>query len=243
MTNTVLPDMIRSSRLITCFSRRHDGNLSLSYGDTTQALTHRQDFFGRQGIGYKDLVCAKQIHAANVHLARAVDMGRGALLYEGALDNADAFVTQERNLPLVILTADCLSLFFHDPRHAAIGIAHAGWRGTQLEIGPRVLETMAREFDSAPGDIWVQLGPCIRPCCYEVSGDFVRHFAHGVTQRKDQWFFDLPAVNIQQLVAAGVPAEHIMDCGICTACQSDQYFSFRKEGDSAGRLASVIMLR
>jgi len=102
---------------------------------------------------------------------------------------------------------------------------------------------LKNKFLSNPEDIICGFGPCIRNCCYEVGEDFRDYFPDCIEERQGRLFLDLIKVNSQQLLSAGVLEKNISDSQICTFCQNKDFFSYRKEGQSAGRIMSVIMVK
>lgn len=103
--------------VIATFSRRIDGNMSLKYGETRDSLNNRKNFLQNLGIDYRNLVCAKQIHSSNIEYVTSQYIGKGALSYDTAIENTDALITDKKNIPLAIFTADCLSVFLYDPQN------------------------------------------------------------------------------------------------------------------------------
>lgn len=229
--------------LICAFSNRRLNNMSLSYGDTANSLKNRKLFLGQLGLELSDLVCAKQVHASKVMYAKEEDRGRGALYFEDSIEDTDAFITDKRNLPLAIFTADCLSIFLYDSKTPAVGLIHAGWRSTKENICAKTIISMREKFNTAPQDLYASFGPCIRSCCYEVGSDFKVIFPSGVAQKGGRLFLDLIAVNKQQLLSLGVREENMSDSEACTSCQNEEFFSYRKEGKGCGRMMSVMMLK
>lgn len=234
---------LNSANLASAFSSRASGNMSLSYGDTSGALDNRKKFLGPLGINYGDLVCAKQAHGNNVKYVTAADKGSGALTYETAIPDTDGLITDTRNLPLAIFTADCLSIFLYDPVRPAVGLIHAGWRGTQENIVLRAIGLMRERFKAKPAELYAGFGPAIRNCCYEVTAEFKDNFRTGLIEQNGRFYLDIARVNNGQLVESGVRAENILDSGFCTSCDNAELFSFRKEGKESGRMLSVIMLK
>ncbi|MCM8795801.1 MAG: polyphenol oxidase family protein [Candidatus Omnitrophica bacterium] len=215
------------SNLVIAFSRRSDGNMSLNCGDTANSLSNRYKFLKALGIDYQSLVCAKQTHSANITYVKAEDRGKGALDYASAIDNTDAFITKEKNLPLAVFTADCLSIFLYDPKALAIGLVHAGFKGTLQDISGKTVKLMQKRLNTDPKNLYAIFGPAIRICCY----------------RPDETCPDLIELNKRQLLSCGIKEENIFDSGFCTYCQNAEFFSFRKEGRASGRMISVIMLK
>ena len=155
---------------------------------------------------------------------------------------ADGILTDRTNLPIAVRTADCLPIFVYDPRNRVIGILHAGWKGTRKGIVANALSVMLKKWHTKPSELIVAFGPSIRPCCYEVGKVFKRYFPNEVYKKGEKYFLDTPLVNQRQLLKAGIKKENIYDCGTCTSCSRD-FFSYRRQGEQAGRMLSVMMLR
>lgn len=230
-------------KVTAAFSGRGLGNMSLSYGDTSASLNNRKKFLAGLGIDHKSLVCAKQVHSGNVVCVGPGHRGRGAVCFADALEACDGLVTAEKNLPLAIFTADCLSVFIYDPQTPAIGLVHAGWRGSWENIVASGVGLMRREFGSRTAELRAGFGPAIRVCCYEVGGDFRDKFSSGFIEINGRAYLDLAAVNTKQLLDEGLAPENIFSAQGCTNCHDDDFFSFRREKDACGRMISVIMLK
>lgn len=218
--------------------------MSFVHGARCQdALISRENFLSGIGIDFRNLVCAKQMHGDKVLVVEKSDMGKGAQSYDTAIADTDAFITNVRNLPLAVLTADCLSVFLYDSQNLVVGIAHAGWKGTLRKITANTLDLMRSKFGTNPLYVYVGFGPAIRECCYEVGEEFKGCFKKGVTQRSGSCYLDLAAINRDQLLDFGVRKENIEDPKICTSCRKAEFFSYRKEAGACGRIMSVIMLK
>ncbi len=228
---------------VAVFSRKLDGNMSLHHGDTGASLENRRTFLEAYGIDYRQLVCARQVHASGVYRAQAQDRGRGAMEYATACPETDGFITGEKNVPLAIFTADCLPVFLYAPQYPCIGLVHAGWRSTAAGIVAKTLACMREAFGVTAQQVYAGFGPAIRQCCYEVGAQFRDTFPGQVSERQGRLFFDLVAANTAQLLEAGVRREFISDCGICTGCRCGDYFSHRRQPLPGGRMLSVMMLR
>ena len=122
---------LNDANQISAFSPYFFKNMSLFYGDTREALSNRKNFLNSLGIDYQYLVCAQQVHSSYVRYAREEDKGKGALSYDRAIADTDALITDRRNLPLAVFTADCLSVFLYDAVTPAVGLVHAGWRSSK----------------------------------------------------------------------------------------------------------------
>lgn len=155
---------------------------------------------------------------------------------------ADAIITQRKNLAISIRTADCLPVFIYCKKSEMIAVVHAGWRGTQQKILYKTLlklnENQSEDFSS----IKIAFGPCLRKSNYEVGSEFVDYFKSDVELLDGKYYFDLIGANMRQLKDLGIKNDQVYDCGIDTFTD-DNYFSFRKEGKLAGRMISIILIR
>ncbi|MBU0503832.1 MAG: peptidoglycan editing factor PgeF [Candidatus Omnitrophica bacterium] len=228
---------------IAIFSWRSHGNMSLVYGDTCGSIASRSDFLTPAGIKYQDLVCAKQTHSNNIYFVNKNDSGKGALFYDSSIEDTDALVTNLKSVPLAIFTADCLPVSLYDPKNNAIGLVHASWRSSQADITAKTVMFMQDKFNTSPEDLRVNFGPAIRACCFQVGDEFRDIFPGSLISREKNSYLDLTGVNRQQLLDSGVNDINISDSGLCTYCNENDFFSFRREGKSCGRMMSVLMLK
>jgi YfiH family protein len=168
-----------------------------------------------------------------------------------ARPEADALISNDRSVALVVRAADCVPLLMADTRSGAVAAVHAGWRGTAARVAPAAVKAMGQAFGTRPQDIVAAIGPAIAPCCYEVGPALVDAFAAAGHERHliDRWFqvrrdrklrLDVPGANRDQLVLAGVPEANVHVAGLCTAMNLDVVTSYRAEKERAGRIAGVI---
>lgn len=162
---------------------------------------------------------------------------------------ADAVITDRPDLPLVMRYADCTPVMAYDPVRGAIGIAHAGWRGTVLGMASGMIRAMQDAFGSKPSDIRAGVGPAIGPDNYQVGEEVTAavqaHFGtlDGLIKRDpadNSAYFNLWEANRRDLAQAGV--ENIEVMGICTASRTDDFFSHRAEKGKTGRFGAIICL-
>jgi YfiH family protein len=165
----------------------------------------------------------------------------------------DALVTNRPEIAIGVKTADCVPLFLVDRVKRVIGVVHAGWRGTALNIAGQAIDVFVNRFSSQPGDILAAIGPAIGPCCYEVDAAICealsvyavagnKPFVQPVAG-KDRWMLNLPLVNRTQLEQRGIPAKNIFSGSHCTSCRSDIFFSHRRDHGRTGRHFSFMMLK
>ncbi|MGH7197169.1 MAG: peptidoglycan editing factor PgeF [Candidatus Omnitrophota bacterium] len=151
---------------------------------------------------------------------------------------ADALLTNVPGLALLVLTADCLPVFLR--AGSWIGLVHAGWRGTQKEISKKAFRLLVERSGAKPADVHIAFGPRIGKDRYEVGEEFSGHF-RSVRRRGGKLTFDLGAENKLQLLAAGASSANIVDHEICTVDENENFYSFRREKDAAGRMISFII--
>jgi copper oxidase (laccase) domain-containing protein len=191
--------------------------LAMSH-DKAEALArldgvHREIRKGH-GLDAVPFVTAQQVHGKRIGVVdRATEQDR-------CFDTCDGLITNQRDVCLGIYVADCCAVFVVDPIQNAIGLVHSGKKGTELGIVSNAINAMGEHFGSRAADLVVQLSPCIRPPHYETdfAGEIVR-------QCRD----------------LGITAVH--DCGVCTACDLDRYYSYRAEKGRTGRMLAFLALR
>ena len=162
----------------------------------------------------------------------------------------DAVVTALPGIALTILTADCVPILLYDPVRRAVGSVHAGWAGTVKGVARRAVEAMSAAYGTDPSDLLAAIGPSIGPCCYEVDGRvmgplrgaFPGWDGLAAMGRPGKWQLDLWKSNRQVLASAGVKDSNIVVMALCTACNTDKFYSHRKSGGKTGRMAAVAML-
>ena len=160
-------------------------------------------------------------------------------------------VTDCPGVALVTYYADCVPLFFLDPVHKAIGLSHSGWRGTVAKIGQKTFKAMQNHYGTKPEDCLVGIGPSIGPCCFEVDSPVANEFIDTWPEYGDRivrssgkakFTVDLWEANRIQLEELGVPNNNIITAALCTSCNTDIFFSHRKEKGRTGSMAAVLML-
>lgn len=228
-------------------------NLGFRPHDAPEAVLENRSRVCRSiGADPADLTCGEQVHGANVAVIFNKDKGSGALHPSTRIPSTDAMITDAANIPLLVLIADCAAVGLYDPAKKAIGIAHAGWRGTAAGVAAETVAGMKTAFGSNPRDMLAAVSPAIGRCCYEVGDDVVRAFRKTFGEPAEQFFtlnregrmhLDLWEANVSQLVNMGLRRDNIEVAGICTACHTDLFYSHRSEGAKTGRFGSVIMLR
>lgn len=226
-------------------------NLGLHTGDDPMAVkTNRQMFSNAVDIDFFSVVTAEQTHSDNIALVTNLDAGRGCTSYDDSIKNTDALITNTPNLPLMLFFADCVPVMVLDPIKKAIAVIHAGWKGTVAKIAQKTILKMQEVFGTVSSDCLVGIGPSIGPCCYEVDRTVVSNLKHNFTDwnklveqvNSEHWKLNLWMANKLQLEEVGVNSSNIIISGLCTACNTNLFFSHRAEHGRTGRLGAVISL-
>jgi polyphenol oxidase len=165
-----------------------------------------------------------------------------------ALPEADGWIANSPEFTLSLRFADCVPILLYDPVNYAVGIAHAGWKGTASRIAARAVEAMRQHYGSQPANILAGIGPSIGPDHYLVGSDVAQsiHASYGdqatslLLQQGDGWRLNLWSANETALRAAGV--QQIETAGLCTACHTEDWFSHRAENGRTGRFGAMIWL-
>jgi YfiH family protein len=189
------------------------------------------------GISSEKLFIPIQTHSDNI---RCVDVNTA-----GCIEDTDALVTNNREVALALNFADCVPLIFYDPIKKVIASAHAGWRGTVAKIGVKTVNRMVEEFGSKPSDIIALIGPAIGLCCFEVGEDVLNKIVMSVDGDVQNAISDnhadLKMINKIQLLASGL--KKIDVCEYCTSCNTELFYSYRKEKGHTARHSAVIALK
>jgi purine-nucleoside/S-methyl-5'-thioadenosine phosphorylase / adenosine deaminase len=210
-----------------------DGVYRSTWLDQFDWLRHGFGTRAHPPLDLPGLAFLKQVHS---DIVLSVD-GRRGCAGEG-----DAMLTQSPGAALGVKTADCLPILLADPEHRAVAAIHAGWRGTVKGIAAKTVAEMRRAFGSSPETLIAAIGPGIGACCFEVGPEVAREFRGLFPERMDldrRVRIDLVEANRRQLVSAGVLEGHIDTGAPCTACAPDEFHSFRRDRERAGRMMSV----
>lgn len=178
---------------------------------------------------FGNLTTLRQIHSSTCVPAG----GRPGLLGEG-----DALLENRAGSVVAVKTADCIPVLLVDERRRAVAAVHAGWRGTAAQIAPAAAAAMRAQFGTDAADLHAAIGPGIGKCCYEVGPEVAGHFGG-----QGRAHIDLTEANRRQLITAGVTPERIYASNLCTMCRPEEFHSFRRDKEAAGRMHSFAGIR
>ena len=195
------------------------------------------------GFTFQNMTSNIQVHSDIVNVVDGTSINNKI---EG-----DALITNLKGVPLLIFTADCVPISILDKQNNAVGLVHAGWRGTYEQIVKKTILKMQELYNSKPEDLVCIIGPSIGSCCYEVSQDLVDKFTDRFSaiekniyeKRDDSVFLNLWSVNTAILRDTGVNSSNIHNMNICTSCESDKFYSYRKHDKTLGRIGTILEIR
>lgn len=198
-------------------------------------------------LGYDafDICRSYQTHTANVATVTSADRGKGILTPPYA-EGTDGLATAEKGVVLSVRGADCVTLLLCDTKTGAVAAAHSGWRGTAAQIAAVAVNRLCA-LGARPQDIIAAIGPSARSCCYFVGDEVYNAFAKTpyladcFYKRDGKLYADLQRAVAQTLMASGLLEENISDCGECSVCMTDKYFSHRRSGVNRGTMAAFIV--
>ncbi len=214
-------------------------NIALHVDDNPKdVVTNRIIICDKLGFLAQNMIFMDQVHEANIVNIEDSSQNR--------VPSCDGIVTNIKNIPLMVMVADCIPLSFYDPMKNVIGVAHAGRNGTFLEISKKMVQNFVNNYGSKTYDIIVGIGTSIHSCCYEVGESLaniaIENFGGKyVIIRDDKYFLDLQSLNFDQLINYGIKSKNIEISSICSCCDQN-YFSYRRDGIT-GRFASFMMLK
>lgn len=230
-----------------CYTLRKNGiNVQINDGDKTELINSYKKVANVLDINLEHIVKPHQTHTDKVKNVNSVS---------DKLEEVDGVITNRKDIILCTTSADCTSLFFYDDVKKVVADIHSGWRGTLKQIGKKAVEKMIKEYRCKPEDIICCIGPHIRKCHFEVEEDVMQLFKDEFqyTGRIDEMIeqsrevdgvqkynIDTALINKIILQEGGIKKENIIDCGICTVCNSEYFHSYRVDRDLSGRNGAFI---
>jgi YfiH family protein len=213
-------------------------NLSFSVSDWAERVAGNRKRV-REVLGLPSLISLRQVHGID-----SVVISNGQVCDTtgcAETESGDIILTNQTGLGLMIKQADCQSVILYDPEHRAVTNLHCGWRGNVRGVIGEGIRKMRIVYGTNPACLLAAVGPSLGPCCAE----FINYKEE---LPEDAWkyqvrplYFDLWQWSRDQLRGAGVREENIAVAGICTACHTEEFYSYRKE-KVTGRFGTVVGL-
>ena len=158
---------------------------------------------------------------------------------------ADAIITNQPDVVLLMLFADCVPIFLFDLHRRVACVVHAGWQGTANGIVVAAIQKMMGAFQCRPESMIAGIGPAISEGKYEIGEELIGKFNQSIfdvkeviSRKNSSIFLDLKKANRLMIKQSGV--HQIEDMEICTASHSEDWFSHRAEKNQTGRFAAII---
>ena len=245
-----------------CFSTRVGGvssgvfsslNLGVKKGDTDEnVLENYKILSGAVGFDHENIVFSNQVHDTKIKYVTEKDRGKG-LIYPNDIKDIDGLITDRPNIVLTTFYADCVPLFFVEPKKKVIALSHSGWKGTVNKIALKTIDILVNDFNSNKNDILVGVGPSICKNCFEVDEPVYNEFANSFPYISDyvsivpkgeinKYHIDMWNINKKMMVDAGIPESNIEITDYCTKCKGDLFYSHRNMGNERGSLAAFMEL-
>lgn len=175
-----------------------------------------------------------QVHRADVAMVRG----------PGHTPEHDGLVTDTPGLLLTVMAADCALVLLADVEAGVVGACHSGWRGTVAGITGQTIQAM-EGLGARSRRIQAYIAPCISAEAFEVGEEVAAQFNAAVVQRRTDWprpHVDLKAELVRQLEAVGIGSERVEVSEGCTIRDNAQFYSYRAEGGTPGRMIGFIGL-
>lgn len=217
---------------------------SLVGDDLANVTNNKRRLFEALSIDDRSMFDVWQVHSSDIVIANQPHQ-QSSFPPEY---KADGIVTDQPGVTLFMRFADCTPIMLCDPKKKAIGIVHAGWQGTVKKAALQAVKTFQAAFGTDPGDILAAIGPAIGPDHYEVGENVIEQVKHAFGAQSDQVLmdhngkihFNLWEANKISLNEAGVTSVEV--AGICTACNTADWFSHRAEKGKTGRFGALISI-
>lgn len=231
---------MQNNQIKIFFSTKNDGNLAFHVNDAKQnVINNHKKLAIKHNYEYKNLIHMKQIHSDIVHIVDANDN----------FDNpptCDALITNKKNIPLMVMVADCTPVILYDAKKNVIAVAHVGRVGAFKNIIKKTINKMISEYKCDTKDLKVSIGASICKNCYEVGIEIYQEaqkldLQYAIQIKNDKYYLDVAKIISSQLNDTNIKNNKINTLKDCSICNNKEYYSYRKEGQT-GRFAGVIEL-
>ena len=222
----------------------NDENIKIAFTNRSVDAKNSEDmknFSDKYGFNHDNIVYNTQVHGADVRIVESGDD------FTENGKEADGLITNLRNTPLLIFTADCVPIVFYDKKQGVVALAHAGWRGTYGNIAGEMVSIMRNKYGCKVGDVKTIIGPSVSVDNYEVSYDLIEKFAALEVQDYEKevdgkYYLDLWQLNKELLKKCGILEDNIKIIDFCTVRDNDKFFSYRLDDATPKRIGTIIQL-
>lgn len=226
------------SQLTHCLTTRHyERDITTNQGQEYFLKSNQSDQF--------NFILPKQVHGSKIQVVKNENLLLNKKQFE-----ADAIITNQMNVWIGILVADCFPILAFDPSVNTIAVIHAGWRGIDQNIHLKTIQHLFKFMNCSIKNLLIGIGPGIGSCCFEVGKEVIdkfkkrslstAQFIHQTSEQKA--LVDLRGIIISDLTQVGVSLDNIENMDYCTSCFTDLFYSYRKEGKNTGRMLLAARL-
>ena len=215
--------------------------IPLTKEEYEKAVNDYKELADKIGINYINIAKPNQAHTKNIKTVEQKVKNNEPDFNLEEYAQIDGLVTDKKNIALATTNADCILLLFFDPKRKVIANVHSGWKGTLQKISVEAVNEMIKKYNCNPEDIICCICPSIRKCHFKVHKDVKEPFYNEFkdlkeineiivpVENEDRWSIDTVKINKIILEQVGLKKENIIDCGICSVCNSDLIHSYRVE--------------
>lgn len=230
--------IVDNPNILYGFGTRHSGDAM-----DEASLLH---FFSSHAMSYDHLMIPKQIHSTNIRIQLSPPMEKIT-----HVPDTDGLITKLPRHLLIVETADCVPIIFHDTQNNIVGISHQGWKGTLNQMQTRMVEGLTG-IGSDINSVHAAIGPSIGACCYNITQERYVQFQEKFPQYTEEIFehkdneiyLNLIKLNYLLLRDKGIPEKYIDYFPFCTKCNADMFYSYRREKQKGkGEMFSYIMIK
>lgn len=197
-------------------------------------------FGTREETRPSNIVTAQQVHGKSIVEVTEIPSREP--------EGFDIVLTDRPGIAVAVKTADCLPILIVEPAARIVAAVHAGWKGTLGRVSQAAVRRIIEKGGKAE-NLVCALGPNMVAGCLEVEADvfqdFEKEFAGWPVLKQvleTQWLLDVALTNRLQLRETGIPEHRIDRIDLCTHCRPDLFWSYRRDGEKAGRMVSFIGL-
>ena len=222
----------------------NDDNVKIAFTNRNVDAKSSEDmkrFSDKYEFNHDNIVYNTQVHGADVRIVESGDD------FTENDKEADGLITNLRNTPLLIFTADCVPVVFYDKQQGVVALAHAGWRGTYGNIAGEMVDIMIDKYGCEVVDIKTIIGPSVSVDNYEVSYDLIEKFSvlevpNYYKEVAGKYYLDLWKLNKELLKKCGILEDNIKIIDFCTVRDNDKFFSYRLDDATPKRIGTIIQL-
>jgi YfiH family protein len=251
------PDWVGQNDLVAGFTTRNGGssrppfnslNLGFNSGDQMSQVEANRAAVARVfDLEPHLLLTVNQVHGTEILV---IDESNPEVSHFQRVAS-DAIITNQRNILIGILVADCFPVILYDQKKHVAAVVHLGWRGTSAGLLGRTVKAMQEIFGCLTADLFAAIGPGIAAHNYEVDRPVRDAFRQGVGQWQrisrevtlGHWQLDLQKSILLQLDEAGIRRPAVDMVADCTCCHKETFFSYRRDKGRTGRQMGFALLR